>query len=98
MRKVDVAQDPGRVGTDRMAAPLIGSPGVSRAYLSQETPLDPDHPLKDQIAPVPTELLARCGISGEMLDRRTGFALGWPEDSCSPGPGPRRTSGLPPAG
>jgi len=43
--------------------------GLSRAYLSQEAALDPGLPLERQLQGVPDGLLARCGISREMLGR-----------------------------
>ncbi|HWI60251.1 MAG TPA: ABC-F type ribosomal protection protein [Symbiobacteriaceae bacterium] len=52
------------------------TPGLSRAYLSQESAFDPDRPLAAQLTGVPDGLLARCGIDREMLDRKPGQLSG----------------------
>ncbi|HWI60252.1 MAG TPA: ABC-F type ribosomal protection protein [Symbiobacteriaceae bacterium] len=50
--------------------------GLSRAYLSQESPFDPDRPLGEQLTQVPDDLLARCGVTKAMLARTPGALSG----------------------
>jgi len=52
------------------------TPGLSRAYLSQEGHWDPRRPLSAQLGAVSDDLLARCGITGEMLRRPAGTLSG----------------------
>jgi macrolide transport system ATP-binding/permease protein len=50
--------------------------GLSRAYLSQEAPFDPGQTLGRQLKGIPDGLLARCGITREMLSRKPGALSG----------------------
>ncbi|WP_374713301.1 ribosomal protection-like ABC-F family protein [Symbiobacterium terraclitae] len=53
-----------------------GRPGITRAYLSQADPWDPDRPLGDQLGHLPADLLGRCGIDRSMLRRPAGALSG----------------------
>ncbi|MDF2626966.1 MAG: transporter ATP-binding protein [Symbiobacteriaceae bacterium] len=52
------------------------TPGLSRAYLSQDGAWAPDVPLAEQMGAVSDELLAKCGISRSLLNRTPGRLSG----------------------